>query len=107
MSLRNKYNELYGEISQKFSELRGLRKEFVFIPDEDIEEGEFYYEYFEVRNDQTGGVFDVFISKVDGNGIHVIESSDTNKRQTIGLHELSGLFYMISLIELMEMHLKD
>lgn len=107
MSLRNKYNELYGEISQKFSELRGLKDEFVFITEEDIENWEFNDEYFEVRNDHTGGVFDVFISKIDKDGIHIMESEATDNRQVIGLHDLSDLVGMISVTELMEIQLID
>lgn len=107
MELREKYNALYRDVCQKYSELRSLKKEFVFISDEDIMSEEFNDEYFDVRNDQTGGTFEVFISKVDEEGIHIIGTDDPRQRQTIGLNDLSSLLDMLSLIELMEIWLKS
>lgn len=106
MSLRKKYDELLIEVSSRYHELRSMKQEFIFTSQEDIDNWEFG-EYFEVRNDRDGGVFDVFILKIDNEGIHVLESDNPKKKQIIGLLDLSDLVGMISIVELLEIQLKD
>jgi hypothetical protein len=98
--IRQRYNELDVELNSTYSELKKDKKEFIFLTEEDIENGDFD-DYFEVRNDITGNVFDVHIIKVDENGIEIVESDDSDKRYYIGFYDLSSIEYRINLIELM------
>jgi hypothetical protein len=100
-SIRGKYEELESELSNTYSALKKDKKEFKFLSDEDIEIGDFD-EYFEVRSDITGNVFDAHIIQVNENGIEIVELDDNNQRYYIGFQDLATIEDRLYLIENMQ-----
>jgi hypothetical protein len=101
-TIRERYEELETELSKTYLALKKDKKEFIFLSDEDIENGDFD-DYFEVRNDITGNTYDVHIIKVDENGIEIVESDDNDKRYYIGFKDLSSIEDRINLIVNMQL----
>jgi hypothetical protein len=99
--IRERYEELERELSNTYSALKEDKKEFIFLSDEDIENGD-YEQYYEVRNDITGNVFDVYIVQVNENGIEIVEMEDDNERYYIGFQDLATIEDRIYLIENMQ-----
>lgn len=102
-TFREKYNNLETELSNTYSELLQEKKEFIFLSDEDIENGD-YEEYFEVRNDITGNTFDVHIIQVDEYGVKVVESEDDTKVYYVKFSDLADVQDRINLIENMQQY---
>ncbi len=100
-TIRERYEELETELSNTYSELIKDKKEFIFLSDEDIKNGD-YEQYYEVRNDITGNVFDVYIVQVNENGIEIVEMEDDNQRYYIGFQDLNNIVDRINLIENMQ-----
>jgi len=48
----------------------------------------------------------IYITKIDTDGIHIVESDDYDNRYCIDLSDLNGLFYRIDLLETIEQKLK-
>ena len=103
-TFRQQYEELESRLSTAYSALKENKKEFKFLSDEDIENGDFD-ECFEVRNDITGNTYDVHIIKVDVNGIKIVESEDNSKIYYIGFKDLATITDRINLIEMMQIML--
>jgi hypothetical protein len=100
-TIRGKYEELEKELSNTYSALKKDKEEFIFLSDEDIENGDFD-EYFEVRNDITGNVFDAHIIQVNEKGIEIVELDDNNERYYISFQDLATIEDRINLIENMQ-----
>jgi hypothetical protein len=100
-TIRQRYEELEIELSNTYSALKKDKEEFIFLTEEDIENGDFD-DYFEVRNDNTGGTHYVHIIKVNKNGIEVLNSEDSTQRYYIGFRDLSDIQDKIYLIEKMQ-----
>lgn len=100
-SFRNELYVLESNVADVFSELLNKQKEFILFAEEDLET-DTPDEYLECRNDITGDVFDVHPLKVDGFGIHVIESDGSGKRHLLKFSDLSNVQDRINLCELME-----
>jgi hypothetical protein len=101
-TIRKRYEELETELSNTYFTLKENKEGYVFLTEEDIENGDFD-DYFEVRNDITGNTYDVHIIKVDVNGIKIVESEDNSKIYYIGFEDLATIIDRINLIELMQL----
>ena len=100
MNLRKELTDLNNKVSDTFTKLRESKDEYIFYTEEDIEDN-IHTEYsFEVRNKRSE-IIDVYIIKVDSEGIDVIDLED-DYRHYIGLMELSDISDRITLIELMQ-----
>ena len=98
---RQRYEDLELDLRKAYSRLLNDKKEFIFLTEEDILNGD-YDEYFEVRNDYTGNIYDVHIVRIDEEGIEVVEAEDDSKRYYIGFDDLSEIQDRINLIENMQ-----
>lgn len=101
-TFRERYEELEGELFKAYSELKESKKEFIFLTDEDIENGD-CEDYFEVIDDFTGNIFDAHIIQVDEHGIKVVKSEDDNQRYYIGFKDLASVLDRINLNEMMQL----
>jgi hypothetical protein len=97
----DRYYKLEEDISSAYSELLKNRKEFIFLTEEDIENGD-YENYFEARSQDNGNVYDIHIIKVDGIGIEVIEAEDDTKRYYVSFEDLADIQDRVVLIEIMQ-----
>jgi hypothetical protein len=97
----DRYYKLEEDISGAYSELLKNRKEFIFLTEEDIENGD-YDEYFQVRSDHTGSVYDVHIVRVDEEGVEIVESEDDYNRYYVSFENLADIQDKINLIENMQ-----
>ncbi len=100
---RKRLEQLDREVSDRYTELKKLKSEYIFLTEEEIEECD---ESFEVRDEINGGVYDVNIIKVNDNGIFVCNYNDTDHRYYISLMDLAEVADRIALVDLMEEHLK-
>jgi hypothetical protein len=98
---RQRHEDLEADLSKAYSKLLEDKKEFIFLTEEDILNGD-YDEYFEVRSDITGSTYDVHIVRVDEEGIEVVEAEDDSKRYYVGFSDLSEIQDRINLIENMQ-----
>jgi hypothetical protein len=101
---RKRLVELNTEVSDRYTELKKLKSEYIFLTEEEIENGEFDM-YFEVRN-SNGYTYDAFIVKVNEKGIEIIESEDDDRRYYISLMDLADVSDRIALVDLMENQIK-
>jgi hypothetical protein len=103
-NFREEFSLLKAKVVNRFSELRNANPVIEFLTEKDIENGE-WDDYFDVRNDTTGEVYEVTIVKVDEYGIETCKIED-RKISRIGLLDLASLEDQISLVELMEFKVK-
>ena len=102
-TFREKYNDLETELFTTYLNLKDTKKEFKFLSDEDLEEGDFS-ECFEVIDDFTGNIFDAHIIQVDEYGIKIVESNDNNSIRYICFKDLANILERINLIEMMQLY---
>ena len=102
-TFRENYNDLETELDTTYLNLKDTKKEFKFLSDEDLEEGDFS-ELFDARNDITGNTFEVHIIQVDEFGIKIVESNDYNSIRYIGFNDLASVLDRINLIEMMQLY---
>lgn len=100
MNFRQQLAELESEVLNAISVIRNNFGTFVFLSAEDIENEE-CDEYFEMRNDITGNVFDVHIVSVSDKGIKVVEANDSTQFHTIGVNDLASIQDKINLYEML------
>lgn len=100
-NFRKELAQLETKIANYLTELRDKNKEIVLFDKNELE-NDTPDTYFEMRNDITGNVFDVFVLEITDKGILVVESDDTEKFHTIGLFDFSSTTDRINLIELIE-----
>jgi hypothetical protein len=100
-TIRERYEKLETEISKAYSKLLDDKKEFIFLTEEDIENGD-YDEYFQVRSDHTGSIYDVHIVRVDEEGIEIVEAEDDTNRYYVSFENLADIQDKINLIENMQ-----
>ena len=100
MNFRQQLKNLESEVLNAISDIRNNFGTFVFLSAEDIENGE-CEEYFEMRNNITGNVFDVHIVSVSDEGIKVVEANDLTQFHTIGVNDLSSIHDKINLYEML------
>ena len=93
--------QLEMQVYHYFNELLEKQDEVVIFEEVDLEH-DTPDDYLEYRNDITGNVIDVHPLKVDGFGIHVIESDGSGKRHLLKFSDLSNVQDRINLCELME-----
>jgi hypothetical protein len=101
INFRKDLAQLETKIANRLSELRDENKEIILFDKNELG-NDTPDTYFEMRNDNTGNVFDVFVLEITDKGILVVESEDTEKFHTIGLYDLSSTTDKINLIELIE-----
>jgi hypothetical protein len=104
-NFRHDLDLLESAVASRFSELRNANPVIEFLTQEDVENGE-WDDYFDVRNDTTGETYEVTVIKVDEYGIEIYKIED-GKTSRIGLHDLASLEDKISLVELMEIKVKE
>lgn len=91
-------DNLETKVINEINKLRSLYPKVPFLSKDDEDGGD---DYFEVRNDLSGNVFDVFILNISERGIKVIEVEDLSTTKLIGLHDFTSLSDRISLYELL------
>jgi hypothetical protein len=101
VDFRNKLNEMELELSKYFSQLITNHTEIVIIDDFDAVLDDAPDDYFEWRNEITGGVSDVHVIKVDEYGIYVMNAQNYSARYTIRFSDLGSIQDRINLCELM------
>lgn len=99
---RNRLSQLESEVAKKFSQLLKENNNIEIIDADDILNGECPDDYFEMRNDITGNVFDIHVIRVTEEGILVMEADDYSKKHLIGLSSLGSIDDRINLCGLME-----
>lgn len=99
MNLRKELTDLNNNVSDTFTKLRESKDEYIFYTEEDIENDDHTEHIFEAmfRFDMC----DVHIIKVNKNGIYA-SSSESGKRDYIGLNDLPDVSDRITLVELMQ-----
>jgi len=95
---RNRLQNLEFDISDLFRDLLKEKGKFKL---NDIEDFENIDDYFEVRNDITGNVFDVFILEVSNNGLWAVNAEDKTTDYFLKFSDLSSVLDRINLVELM------
>ena len=100
-NLNSILDDLERDTAMVFSQLLKQQEEFVIFAEEDLEHDS-PDDYLEVRNDITGGVFDVHPLRVTGRGIEVIEADGSLAKHLIRFYDLSSIQDRINLCELME-----
>ena len=100
MNFRQRLANLESEILNAISDIRNNYGTFTFLTAEDIENGD-CEEYFEMRNDITGNVFDVHIVSVSDKGIKVVEANDSTQFHTIRVSDLASIQDKINLYEML------
>ena len=107
LTFRKELDNFKKRLSDRFGVLIRQRETFKFITDNDFEEDELenFCDYFELRNDITGGVFDVFIVSISEGEILAVESENREKFHNICFSDLSSVEDRINLIEVMENYL--
>ena len=100
MNFRQRLANLESEILNAISDIRNNYGTFTFLTAEDIENGD-CEEYFEMRNDITGNVFDVHIVSVSDEGIKVVEANDLTRFHTIEVSDLASIQDKINLYEML------
>jgi hypothetical protein len=99
---RKELNSLEERLSLRFNELLLINDEIVLVDQNDLD-NDSPDNMFEVRNDITGDVFDVYIVKVSKIGLLVFEVNDSTRKHIIKLSDLASTLDRINLIELMEL----
>jgi hypothetical protein len=100
MNLRKELTDLNNKVLDTFTKLRESKDEYIFYTEEDIKDYNHTEYSFEVRNKRSE-IIDVYIIKVDSEGINVIDLED-DYRHYIGLMELADISDRITLVELMQ-----
>ena len=100
MNFRQQLANLESEVLNAISDIRNNFGTFIFLSTEDIESGE-CDEYFEIRNDITGNVFDVHIVSVSDKGIKVVEANDSTQFHTIRVSDLASIQDKINLYKML------
>ena len=100
---RQQLGGLENSLSSKFSD---LLKEKSLYELNDIKDFEELDDYFEVRNDITGDVFDVFVLYVSHGSIRAVDANDREEEYTFKFSDLSSVSDRINLIELMYLNTK-
>jgi hypothetical protein len=103
------YSELQSEVSGRFSELLTKNPKYDLLGEleEDCdftskaEQVESTLTLVEVRNSFTGTVRDFYFKGADENGIYVLDTESFDE-SLISFHNLSSLYDMIVVLELME-----
>jgi hypothetical protein len=99
---RDRLAQLERDVANRFSQLLTQAKDFVITDADDVLNGDVPDDYFEMRNDITGNVFDVHVIRVTENGIWVMEAQDYSKKHLISLSGLGSVEDRINLCGLME-----
>jgi len=97
-----KINEIELDLSKYFSKLITDNTEIIIIDDFDTILDDAPDDYFEWRNEITGGVSDVHVIKVDEYGIYVMNAQNYSARYTIKFSDLGSINDRINLCKLME-----
>lgn len=103
---RQQLANLESEVLNAISDIRNNFGTFIFLSAEDVENGE-CDEYFEMRNDITGNVFDVHIISVSDKGIKVVEANDSTRFHTIGVNDFATIEDKINLYEILMLSAKS
>jgi hypothetical protein len=99
---RKELNSLEERLTLRFNELLLINDEIVLFDQNDLD-NDSPDNMFEVRNDITGDVFDVYIVKVSKIGLIAFEVNDSTRKHIIKLSDLASTLDRINLIELMEL----
>ena len=100
-NFNNDLDQLETEVANYFNELIENLDEIVIFDESDLEH-DTPDDYLEMRNDITGGVFDVHPLKVTKDGILVVEADGSFVRHLIKLQDLGSVQDKINLLELLE-----
>lgn len=92
MSYLKRLEVLDVEIQNAYTKLRKQREHINIINWED--------NYFDIRNEHTGGTFEVTIEHINSNGIFV-HYVDDDKSKYVGFNDLSSSNDKASLVDLM------
>ena len=104
MKLLERYHQLNNDISDEFSYLVS-QKPYEFFTGEEFlsdDEEDWQYNIYEVRNDIIGNVYDVYILRVDSEGIKIAETENPDKIYYIKLSNIATTLDKINLIEEMK-----
>jgi hypothetical protein len=101
---RKELNSLEERLSLRFNELLLINDEIELFDQNDLDDDS-PDDMFGVRNDITGDVFDVYITKVSKIGIIAFEVNDSTRKHIIKLSDLASTLDIINLVELMEIKL--
>lgn len=102
---RQQLNTLRDNLMTEVRAIRdGLKEPVIFLTAEQIENCE-YDEYLDVRNDMTGGTYEVTLVAISKNIIEVLETEDGTYKE-IGLWDLASIEDMITLYEMLKTKLK-
>jgi hypothetical protein len=100
--IRERLAQIESDVAKRFTQLLKDQADFEIIDADDILNGECPDDYFEMRNDITGNVFDVHVIRVTEEGILVMEADDYSKKHLISLSKLGSIDDRINLCGLME-----
>lgn len=104
-NFREQLNLLESAVAIKFSELLNANPKTKFLTLKEVMDND-YDDYFDVRSDITGETFEVIIMGVYEKGIKIYNTG-SGEMYHIGLHDLASLEDKISLVELMEIKMKE
>ena len=104
-NFRHDLDLLESAVASRFSELRNANPVIEFLTKEDVENND-YEDYLDARNDTTGETFEVVVVAVDENGIFIHQPIG-GEQFYIRFHDLASLEDKISLVELMEIKVKE
>ena len=96
--LRNRLDNLELDLSNEFYDLLEQKDLYEL---NDIADFDDIGDCFEVRNDLSGNVFDVFVLYVKNGWIRTVRTDDHREQQTFRFDDLSSTIDRINLIELM------
>ncbi len=105
MTPRQKLEALEQEISNVIQEIRTSNPLITLNTIEDVEDDA--PDYYEVRNDMTGNVWDCHILSINANGIVVADANDYKRIHTIGLSDLCSTMDRINLLETLQQKINE
>jgi len=111
MTFTNEYNDLEKRVAQAFIDKRKEIVEVDFLnAHTNFEDFDDYSTALEdcpttFFNNKNGIEVHAYITKIDSEGIHIVESEDNTALGCIEFSEINGLYYQINLLEDIDNHL--
>jgi len=104
-NFRHDLDLLQKRVVNKFTELRDANPRIEFLTQEDVVNGD-YEEYLDARNSINGETYEICVIGIDEQGIEVYKV-DSGSIRHISFNDLASLEDKISLVELMEVKIKE
>ena len=114
MNFSEEYTDLENRVEQEFITKREKFVEIDFLnANTNFEDFDDYQSALEncptsyYNHKHSGKEKHIYITKIDSEGIHTVDSDDYTNQICIGLNDLNGLYYKIELLEKIEKFLTD